>query len=484
MNIYFNDDSNAAYSTSSESDLDNGADHTLNAVLDDEGKLKVEIVNDSNNNNEDLWIDDFQVTLPRDEYEYKIELTPSLTDSGETLSDLLIKDLPSGTTRVEDSNHNVISDNGNGTYTVSGEPVDGDTVTVYIYSDTQLTSTEIDDIHARVTSNETGGDTAIIEVDESGTATIIDGIIEGLEYTTSSGLHGYTDAEGNFDYIDGDIVTFNLGNITMGSIDMGNIKDDKVFLQDLAGVDRTDVNDEYVENMAVLLQSLDDNSDAYDGIVITQEIRDAFSAEEFDLATISEDELVSIIENTGKDAISEDDAMVHVQDMLEDYAGIDEDSFDERVSDITVSMKNLEDTNEDIVTTVDTRDLTKDITDDAMDDSLGTDVFMITNDMTIDFSNLDNIKIKNIEKIDLTSADVTLDKLSLQDVLELTDEDNTLTILGDSANDTVSMLNEGDNVWSKSGQVVENGHTFDIYTNSGDSTVVLKIEEVITDSIV
>ncbi|WP_157823180.1 cadherin-like domain-containing protein, partial [Psychromonas sp. MB-3u-54] len=165
---------------------------------------------------------------------------------------------------------------------------------------------------------------------DTNSAVIIDGIIEGLSYQTTSELFGLTGADGDFDYKSGDIVTFTIGALVIGTIDMSDITDGQVFLQDIAQVSRTDVNDEYVENMAVLLQSLDNNDDAYDGIVITQAMRDAFSEENFDLASMSEQELVSLIAATGQSALSEDAAMEHVQDMLELHADMDESEFDQR----------------------------------------------------------------------------------------------------------------------------------------------------------
>jgi hypothetical protein len=70
-------------------------------------------------------------------------------------------------------------------------------------------------------------------------------------------------------------------------------------------------------------------------------MHEAFSDDDFDLATISEEDLVAIIEETGKEAISEDDAMVHVQDMLEEYANIDSSAFDIRIEDENIDMTAL-----------------------------------------------------------------------------------------------------------------------------------------------
>jgi len=144
-------------------------------------------------------------------------------------------------------------------------------------------------------------------------------------------LSGYTRTDGGFDYLEGDTVTFKLGSVIFGTFSTDDMQDDKVFLQDLAGTSRTDVNDEYVENMAVLLQSLDVDGDAYNGIVITEEMRQALSDENFDLATIDSDTLKNIIESTGKEAVSETDAMEHVKDMLVEYGNLDEEAFDARV---------------------------------------------------------------------------------------------------------------------------------------------------------
>ncbi len=256
-------------------------------------------------------------------------------------------------------------------------------------------------------------------------AQLVDGIVEGLYYETSSGLSGYTDADGNFDYLDDDVVTFKIGDVEVGFVDMNTIEDGKVFLQDIADVDRTDVNDEYVENMAVLLQSLD--SDSSDNIVITQEMHDALSGKDFDLATISEEELVKIIEDMGLEAVSENDAMEHVQDMLEEYADMDESDFDER-------------------------------TDDA-------DTLFFDADTVIDFNIYDSSSIAEIEVLDLTNASVVLDHLSVDDVLNITgDSSTTLKILGDS-DDTVNL--DG---WTTSGQTTEDGIAYNVY-DSGTTQI-------------
>ena len=107
----------------------------------------------------------------------------------------------------------------------------------------------------------------------------------------------------------------------------------KTFLQDIADVDRTDLNDEYLENMATFLQSIDENSDAYDGIVITDEIREALADSNIDLRTASEEDVQQLVEQLGKSYVSEDAAMDHVEDMLVEHTDLKHDEFEEHVDD-------------------------------------------------------------------------------------------------------------------------------------------------------
>jgi hypothetical protein len=88
--------------------------------------------------------------------------------------------------------------------------------------------------------------------------------------------------------------------------------------------------------MAVLLQSLD--ADNGDNIVITEEMHEAFSDDNFDLSTISEAELADIIEQTGHDAVSEDEAMSHVEHMLVEYGGMEEAELDARIEDLDTQL--------------------------------------------------------------------------------------------------------------------------------------------------
>ncbi len=126
--------------------------------------------------------------------------------------------------------------------------------------------------------------------------------------------------------------------------------------------------------------------------------------------------------------------------------------------------------------------------DTTLDGGSGFDTLVLSEDDDINFSHLNsaNNPISNIEVIDLGSGNHDLTNISINDVVQMTDSNNHLYIVGESG-DRVDFLNtEG---WVKSAiPVVEtiNGttYTFDVYTNDAvDPTVTVKVEQVIQDTI-
>jgi len=127
-----------------------------------------------------------------------------------------------------------------------------------------------------------------------------DNFVNGVTYTTSSGVVGLTGdsgSAGSFSYRAGDTITFTIGDVVVGIFSADVIQNGLLFLQDIAGTGLSDSNANYVENMAIFLQALDDGlQDATPGdgvletanvqnsaasysnnINITQAIRDAFT---------------------------------------------------------------------------------------------------------------------------------------------------------------------------------------------------------------
>ncbi len=95
------------------------------------------------------------------------------------------------------------------------------------------------------------------------TGYFIDARVEGVSYTTSSGLSGITDPQGAFQYRDGDTVTFKLGNnITLGSTKGASI----VTPLDLVGTSST--TDPKVLNIVALMLSVDSDGDPSNGIKV------------------------------------------------------------------------------------------------------------------------------------------------------------------------------------------------------------------------
>ena len=94
--------------------------------------------------------------------------------------------------------------------------------------------------------------------------------------------------------------------------------------------------------------------------------------------------------------------------------------------------------------------------------------------LSVDFS-----KLSSIETIDLAvTGDHDLGTLSLSDVLSMTSSKNHLTIEGNDTNDKVSF--ESSNGWV---QGTSDG-VYTSYTNSNDSSVLVKVNDNIDDQMI
>ena len=196
----------------------------------------------------------------------------------------------------------------------------------------------------------TGGST----VDVVNTTRFTDKFVNGVSYTTSSGLSGLTGVAGvagQFNYRAGDEITFKIGNITIAKFSAAVIQGDILFLQDIAGTTLSDTNSMYVENMAIFLQALAEglqDSNATDGVLrtnaiinnsadninITQAVRDLFATyANFDLSTSDKVQLSRALafagvefteaseSNISGNNVFETMAMQHVVSTIQDLAG-------------------------------------------------------------------------------------------------------------------------------------------------------------------
>ena len=105
---------------------------------------------------------------------------------------------------------------------------------------------------------------------------LIDSAVQGVEYRCGTKI-GITASDGKF-ICPNLPATFYIGSIKLGSIEVLP-SDNKVFPQDIIGVSREKVENEAVVKLATLLQSLDNDGNASNGIKITSEIRSNFERE-------------------------------------------------------------------------------------------------------------------------------------------------------------------------------------------------------------
>ena len=119
-------------------------------------------------------------------------------------------------------------------------------------------------------------------------------------------------------------------------------------------------------------------------------------------------------------------------------------------------------------------------------DALKDGTLTLGKEMNIDFSKIESGDIKDVSTIDLgAQGENKLLNLTLQDVMDIGKKDISgninLTILGDEKDGVSFAKNDG---WKKSETTItENNKTFDVYTNDGNSTVQVKVEQPISDGI-
>ncbi|WP_341936662.1 hypothetical protein [Marinimicrobium sp. C2-29] len=159
------------------------------------------------------------------------------------------------------------------------------------------------------------GDNSDEEEPTSGsrTGTFVDSAVAGITFTNEpSGITGTTDAQGRFTFEPGDTVTFSIGDLNLPSTTARGL----VTPLTIAGTD--DPNDVVATNIARLLQSLDFDGDASNGIDIAGGAADVatavdFSADDFD------DQVAELVANSGSSntsLVSAEDARAHLQTSL------------------------------------------------------------------------------------------------------------------------------------------------------------------------
>jgi hypothetical protein len=93
------------------------------------------------------------------------------------------------------------------------------------------------------------------------TGVLVDSPVGGLDYATAT-RKGKTNTKGEFQYLQGETVTFSIGNIQLPSV-LANST-----ITPLNMANTSDINHQIVSNILVLLQSLDEDGDPTNGITI------------------------------------------------------------------------------------------------------------------------------------------------------------------------------------------------------------------------
>ena len=107
----------------------------------------------------------------------------------------------------------------------------------------------------------------------------LDSPVSGVSYETET-KSGKTDENGNFEYDEGEIITFSVGNIILGSA----VASDTLTPMSLA-LSGSELSNPEVQNIAAFLQTLDSDGNVENGITITEEVVNAISVSEIDFST-------------------------------------------------------------------------------------------------------------------------------------------------------------------------------------------------------
>lgn len=149
------------------------------------------------------------------------------------------------------------------------------------------------------------------------TGVFLDSPVINIGYRTET-LEGVTNSLGEYDYVEGETVTFFIGDLEFPSVTATGT----VTPLDMADTDNT--ADNVVVNILRLLQTLDQDGDPTNGITISDDAEEAAVALDFDVDTTefeADADVLNLIANGGQDTavtelISEGQALTNFEDTL------------------------------------------------------------------------------------------------------------------------------------------------------------------------
>jgi M6 family metalloprotease-like protein len=166
-----------------------------------------------------------------------------------------------------------------------------------------------------------GGGSSSPATSSAPAAFLIDNAVGGVSFITPS-KSGLTASDGSFSYSSGDAnVSFSIGGVLLHDFNMSNLNSDKkILITDLVGVDRNDSTNTKVVKILQLLQSLDDDNNASNGITITSATRTALVASTLDFsdAGLTINDINTTLTGIGETLVSQDEAVAHFESTLND----------------------------------------------------------------------------------------------------------------------------------------------------------------------
>jgi len=136
----------------------------------------------------------------------------------------------------------------------------------------------------------------------------IDSPVEGISYICDGELR-VTDSNGTFECISPPI-TFKLGDLTLGVLEEFTA-DGRVYPQDLLGIPRDNFTYKGLKLFARLIQSLDDDGNISENILIEEDIAEQITIDRY-IGEMQEEEVRELVESLGKVFIEECIALKHL----------------------------------------------------------------------------------------------------------------------------------------------------------------------------
>jgi len=162
----------------------------------------------------------------------------------------------------------------------------------------------------------------------SGTQTVTgilqDSVVSGVTYSCG-GTTEITTIEGKFTCPLNATVSFSIGGIKLGSILLTSSQSLQQFTPaKLYGLDNTNITDVRILNFIQLVQSLDTDNNATNGIEITQNISDSLVGSTLNIADASvvADDLNTTLTSIGKILIPQAEALRHYIDTLQNRLNV------------------------------------------------------------------------------------------------------------------------------------------------------------------